>query len=202
MTIETLVRSAQRERRLCIVIEAPEPPAVGIVAVFTRVPQASKVDVGVFVAARAVERSLLEPWCQVALLASRHCVQAQQRKSRQVVIEEYLIRPPAFIVACGAVHPLLALVNVVFDVTAIAGGFGLLLVQLCGVAPPTFDLLVRALQRKIRRLIMVEYRRFPIGFFVALLTPRGEASAVLIVGPVAGNAVGRRERLQPTRRVA
>lgn len=98
------------ERVLCLgfVIEAPEPPSVGVVAALTGRAEALLVNIVSAMAADARGLRPPEAAAEVALLARGQRMEAEQREAGDIVIEKHVDRPSAFVVAtvaCGTQLP-------------------------------------------------------------------------------------------------
>ena len=107
--------------RLGVVVEAPHLPAVGVVAITAVLAQSLLMGIIRAMACRAVDGSISIGGRGVAGLAGCDRVQAHQRESRQVVVEEDLPVPPTLIVATLALLAFLAFVDVVRPMAAQAG---------------------------------------------------------------------------------
>ena len=97
----------------------------------------------------------------MALLARHGGMQASQRKSRDVVVEDDLLAPPAFVVALATAVPQLALVGIVFLMAARARGRGFADRGICLVAGLAFGRSVLTAKREFRRFPMIEVYRAP-----------------------------------------
>ena len=126
---KALVAVFEDKVRLLVVVEPPERPAVRVMAVAAFRSELALVPVGLLVTADAVERCPLVGGGKVALLALDDSVQTDEWEARQIVIEKYLIRPPADIVAALALGAQPILVNVVSLMTGLAGRTQFLLVH-------------------------------------------------------------------------
>lgn len=98
VTVKPFVSTGQRELRLPFVVEAPDRPAIGIVA--TRTGRAKPRFVpGVVMALVALRRCALEGLRAVAFLARHTRMKPDQREFRDVVIERDFLPPARFGVA-------------------------------------------------------------------------------------------------------
>jgi hypothetical protein len=84
---ELCVCTGEREAGLFAVIEFPQAPAIGGVALLTFLAEASLVNIRVFVALIARGFRYPERLSRMALFAGNRNVQAEKRKFRQIVIE-------------------------------------------------------------------------------------------------------------------
>lgn len=158
VTYEIHVRPVEGKIGLCAVIEPPAGPTVRVVTLLARRSQPPEMDIVPVVAADAADLGVLESRRGVALLACRHRVKAQQRKPRQIVIEEDARPPFPFVVALLASGSFLAPVDIVRPVARVAASLQRLLVHRPRVAPLAPDVAVRTPKRKLRRSIVVEDR--------------------------------------------
>lgn len=117
IAIEPLMRAIQDEARLFVVLKTPERPAVGVVTGTAFRAEAFLVHVYGLMAACALQRGVLVLGGQMACLARRRRMQADQREAGQVVVKKYLLPPSGFIVTAAAFLALLAFMNVVLPVT-------------------------------------------------------------------------------------
>lgn len=111
--VEPGVSPGEREPRIAIVIELPERPAVRVVATGTIAAQPALVAVVCTVTRYAVHgRVAKTPRC-MALATGHHAMQADQRKTGDVVIERDRLAPAGRLVAVLATLAELALVGIV-----------------------------------------------------------------------------------------
>ena len=96
------VRTVEREARLRVVVEQPLLPVDRVMAKEAVLAKPPVVRVVVPVAADAVVRGILEYVRVVTLATFRLCVLAQQRKVREIVIEEHIVLPRQFAVTVEA----------------------------------------------------------------------------------------------------
>ena len=113
VAVDLPVRTPQREARLLIVIELPDLPAVRVVTQPALRPEPPEMDVLLAVAAVACDARILVARRRVALLAGGDGVEAQQRETREIVLEEDAHGPTSLVVAGVAAAALLSSVNVV-----------------------------------------------------------------------------------------
>ena len=91
------VRAVEPEFGLCIVIEFPQPPAIGVVTPTATLAEAALVMIVVGMTFQAVGRCLREVRAEVTGLAWGNRMQTDQGKAAEIVIETQL-RPPAGLV--------------------------------------------------------------------------------------------------------
>jgi hypothetical protein len=102
---------------LLVVLKAPTAPAVRVVTVCATGSEPASV-MHVFVATVASTRRIFERRCPVTFLARYGGMQADQRKTGDVVIEHNLFPPPGLIVTLSTTDAKLALMGIVLLVTA------------------------------------------------------------------------------------
>jgi len=119
---EPLVRTVQGVVGLSAMVELPEGPTIGIVAKGAVGAEPSLVNIFSAMATGACHIRILEGRCQVAFLARRRGVQANQGKARNVMIEKYSFAPTALIVTISAAPAFLAFVDVILLVAVVAAG--------------------------------------------------------------------------------
>ncbi len=123
----------------------------------------------------------------VALLAGDHRVQAQQRKSRQTVVETHTCRPSAFRMAFLTGLVLLSAMHVVLRVARLACSVELRLPYNARMAALTRDICVLSAQREVG-LPVIELFVRPAHGSVTRRTVGAETAFVLVVGGVAAHA--------------
>ena len=146
----------QREACVLPVIEAPEHPAIWIVATFARFAEAALV-VDVVVARVAGARHILKRLALMASLARHRGVKPNQGKTREVVVEGDFLAPSRFIVARLALCAELAFVRIVLLVTGGTTGRELVSVDIARVAAIAQDLPVLAAKREFRFRVVIEF---------------------------------------------
>jgi len=114
LAIEIAMRPGQRVARLLVVIKAPPAPIVRVMAERAVRPQAAFMML-VLVAGYASHRSILEQQRAMAFLAGHDGVATDQRKSRDVVIEEPNAAPVGLAMALLAANAQLAFVLVILS---------------------------------------------------------------------------------------
>lgn len=143
------------------------------------------VRIGVAGSARSLR--ILEPRCSMALLAGHRDVQAEEGKTRQIVVEADRFSPAALVVALTAAGSELPLVRIVLPVTGDACRRQLVLVEVAGVASGAFLPRMCTLQREFRRLGMIKFYIGPFHRRVARVAFCTIAPAMGILDAVAGN---------------
>jgi len=162
VAIEASMRPIKSEFGLRVVIKTPAHPAIRVVAQRTIARQAAFM-VLILVAARACARGLLEGGGAVAFLAGDDGVTADERESRDVVIEGHLPAPAGFLVALLAAGAELGFVGVILLVAGDAGRRELVAIEIAGVTGIAFDLRVFPSQRELGHSVVIEFDRLPLG---------------------------------------
>jgi len=130
---------------------------------------------------------------------ARHCdVKADQRKSRQVVVEFDFLTPSSLGVTASATLAQLPFVEIALLVTGDAFDRKLLFEQIASVALVASDFLMAAPERKLC-LVMVEVRLTPLRGCVAALALVAVAATMCIVCAMAGKARSRQILIAFTR---
>ena len=175
-----------RERILGIfvVIESPKFPTIGVVTMLTCRPELALV-LSILVAGRADPQRIAVSLRAVAGFARHRCMQANQWKARDVVIEHDFLPPVRFGVARFAACAELAFMRVVAFMTSDAGCRELVAIEIALVAGIALDLFVCAPQRKFRRFVVIEFNGFPFFRAVTGLAFRAIAALVNILDFVA-----------------
>jgi hypothetical protein len=120
---------------------------------------------------------------------ARYCrVQADQRKSRKVMVEVDLLSPTRFLVALLAIASQLALVRVIVAMAGDARHGELIAVEVAGMALLALQLGVTSPQRKLGGLVVVEANGRPLLRDMAGLTLRAKKACVLVLQLVTGDA--------------
>jgi hypothetical protein len=122
VAMELAMRTAQCERGLPIVVEAPAVPGVRVVTGFAAGPEAPFVEVGAAVAIHAAAWLARESMGQVAILARQELVEAQEGEAGQIVIEANRLPPRHLAVATLAGSTQAALVGVDTAVAGVTSG--------------------------------------------------------------------------------
>lgn len=120
--IESGMRSLEGEVCLAAVIEAPEFPAIWRMAALADITESFFVRILFVVTSAAVSRCIFEDGVDMASLAGRDGVHADEGEIGQVVIKEDFGPPPLEIMAFVASLAFLALVRIILAVTGDAGG--------------------------------------------------------------------------------
>ncbi len=120
VAIQVLMGSRQREIGLLVVVEAPEHPAIRVMAAVALRAELAGVML-VFVAGNACRWRIAECLGAMAFLARHRGMQADQRKARHVMIERDLLAPLHFVVAGLAPGTELPFVRIIRLVAGDAG---------------------------------------------------------------------------------
>ncbi len=138
--------TAQWEVRLAIVLEAPDTPAIGRMTAGTVTRQAALMDIVGLVTIDAPPADPAIAAVEVAVLAARRGMEAEQRETCQVVIEADPLAPAIARVTACAILAQAAGVDVVRGMTGPTAGPDLLADVLALVTGDTVDLAVPAEQ--------------------------------------------------------
>ena len=187
--VEPAMRAGQGIFRLPVVVEAPQRPAVGVVAARTLRAEPPRV-MCVLVAGGTVARRLLVRRAAVAFLARYRGMQTKQGKARKVMIEGDLGAPAAVLVAPLAFLPELAFVRVILLVAGDARRLELLSVEIARVTLVALGFGMLAMERELR-LVVIEVDVGPLLRRVAALAFRAKACLVDILHAVARDACRR-----------
>lgn len=118
-TLQALMRPQQGEFRLFVMVEPPQGPPVGVVAKGATRSESHLMIVIRFMAGDAGRIGVLEPLREMAVLASGHGMDSDQRKAGQIMVEPDKISPGSRFMAALACLAFLALVHIIGFVTAI-----------------------------------------------------------------------------------
>ncbi len=153
-----------------IVIEAPQAPAVGVMAVPAGAAQGAfmAVVVSVAIVASGWERGIAA--FGVAALASGQRVQTVEREAGQVVIETDFLAPALHLMAGVALSAEIALMDVFGFVTITAFTYGCVFLDTAGMTGIAGCLGMRAPQGEIGVLVMIERGFSPVLGAVTVLT--------------------------------
>lgn len=131
---DLLVGAFQAIFGLSVMVELPEFPAVGVVALFALWPQSPLVDVFADMASVAVGFSASVISINMALLAWCGGMQASQGKARHIVVKGNFFAPTLLIVATLALLAFLALMHIDLLMALHAFGLSTFLGDIAGVA--------------------------------------------------------------------
>jgi len=179
----------QGKTRLLAVIELPQFPAVGGVALIALGTEISLVRVVLFVAVDTLGTFNRERAAGVTLIARHGNVQAQQRKLRQIVVEVSDRFPALRLVAFIALRAELRSMNVAWFVATDAVSSELARTQRYGMTGMAFQLGVLARKLPMAVTCVIERGRLPFRRSVAARTIGAEASGVLILPLMAAVAL-------------
>lgn len=187
---QILVSAVQRKLGLPVMIEQPQAPTVGVVALLADKAEAPLMGIVLLVASIAGQFRILEFRGGVALRARNDRMQADEGKLGHVVAEGDLAFPGFLGVTLFAALPFLFLVGVVFLVAGDAFRFQLFLIKNILVTGVAFDLLVCTAQGIFGVLVVVENGLFPIRRGVAAFALLPETPLVFVVFAMAGITAG------------
>jgi len=132
---------------------------------------------------------ILEAVAAVTLLAGHEGVKAQERKTREPMVEAHLSYPAAFVVTDPAFSALLTLVHIVIRVARQATSVEPVLTRDALVTPIAEQLGVRPAQGKVGARIVIEARLLPGRGAVTRLASGAVSTPVLVVLSVTSDTV-------------
>jgi len=182
------MRTLQCEVCLPVVIKLPLQPIDRVVAECAILRESIGVRVAVAMAFSTLGGCVAENMGFVACVALLVSVRAEQRKARQAMIEEDLVRPGILVVAVEAAGALRTVVRVVFFVARETVCLRLDLEDRLQVARFTLDQFVRTVQHVFRIDIMVEMNSRPRVSGMAGFAGATEVAVMVVVFQVAGYA--------------
>ena len=133
----------------------------------------------------------------MALLTGGDGVNAQQRKTRDVVFEEDIVRPSDLVVTHAAVRPLLSRVDVIVLMARATSGFQLELGHWTHVTAFALHIGMRSAQLKVSHHVVFESFVRPGSLAVTPLTGLPVAPTMHIVCAVTRSAVARQLDREP-----
>ena len=136
----------------------------------------------------AGQRRILEQRRAMAFFARHDGVAPDQRKSRDVMIEERGSAPARLPVTLPTPTAQLTFVRIILPVARHAGRRQPVAIEIAGMARIALDLGMRGAQRKFRRLVMIEANRGPLVLIVAAFALGAVAPGMDILNLVAGRA--------------
>lgn len=169
-TIDLAVFSFQWKVSLVVMIEGPQHPGVGIVALTALLTHTALVRFFVFMAGEAGGFGLLKLCIQVAGFTSGNAVEADQGKTGNVMLEKELHVPSLFIVAITAILAQFILVDVDRTMTGDTVSLFEIVHRHAAVAGAADQVLVLPLERKIGIFPVIEFHLGPTIDAVAILT--------------------------------
>lgn len=199
---ERPVCAVDPERRAQIVVEFPPPPVHGVVAITTVRTEVSAMRIVGEMAIHACLRGVLEALRLVATRTFGTCVGADQRETRQVMIEPDGLRPGDFAVAGIAGIAELSRVRVLVTMAAQALGLRARLTDRNCVTVVAAQSAMRADQPERRIGVVVETHLEPTAAVVTAPAILAVDPGVLVVVSMAGITVGRQFDLEYRRGMA
>ena len=188
MAIEAPVCPCEQVACLRVMIKAPSRPTIRVVTERAIGPQAPLVML-VPVAGGARQRRILEPRRTVAFLARRDGVPSDQRKSRDIVIEERYAAPIVLTVTPLATSAELTVMPIILAVAGDAGCRELVAIKIARVAGIALEFGVCGPQRKFS-LVVIEKDRGPFILVVASFALGAVAADMNVLNGVAIGASG------------
>jgi hypothetical protein len=163
------------------VVEDPQHPAVGVVAIATFLAQATLMLILRLVAGEALDIRFMKLAAQVASFTGGHTVDTDERKTGDVVLEKDPLIPRVFIVAIAAVLSQLLLMHIDCPMTVDTGGVFKGIYHGGAMAGAADQFLVLPLENKVGVLIVVEVALLPTFNTVAILALFTVSAFVFIV---------------------
>jgi len=160
--IQVCVRPLQREFCQGVVIVIPQPPAIGVMTVFTIRPQLVFVDIIRLVAVVAVAGCSPESGTDMAFLTGNRCMQAHEREVRHVMIEPYPFSPAILAMTISTLFSQLPRMNIVNCMAAIAVRIRFLALKITSVTGRAACLFMLAQQGKFCFCVVIETRLPPV----------------------------------------
>lgn len=155
LALQPSMRPGQRKFGFTIMIEAPQSPAVRIVAALTLRPELTVV-MRILVTRRTCLRRIPVSRRLMALFARHCCVKSNQRERCYVVIELYFLAPTRLVVTLLTALPELPFVRVIRFVTAGTCHRELFVCNDTFMARRALCRFVRPVERKFGRLGVIE----------------------------------------------
>lgn len=160
MAPQPFMGSIQNKVGLCIMVETPVAPAIGIMANPAFCPQAPPMLVIRGMAAYAVGPSVLVGRSQMTGSARGRCMQSDKREFGYIMIKEDLCFPTGLIMALVTSGSLLSSVYIIVFMTLVASAVQLFPVQGPYMTRITVDLPVSAFEWELG-LVMIEENPLP-----------------------------------------
>ena len=181
------MRAGEFEVSLRVMVELPLQPVDRVVtqSAVVREPAGMRIDFGMTFA--ALDRCLLEYMCLVTRVAFSFCVFAEPRESRQVMVEEHVLRPCDLVVAVQALLTLGAGMRIVILVATQAVVRKLDLEDRLDVARGALGFRVLASQCMARIRSMIEADGGPFFRHMAGLAGLSEMPLVIVVLEMTGH---------------
>lgn len=201
MTLSTLqLLVAARQRELCLrMIELPQLPTIGRVAIAARGAEIASMDIPVGMTAATSGIGARKRMVRMTRGARHDDMQPDERKVREIVIEAERWTPRIVAMALLAIRAGSTRVNIIHLVTGAASLVCGVIFERASVASVAGEIAMPAEQGKVRVAKMIERRRTP-GFVRVAATAFGaEARGVGIVGTVAAFAGARKRLLEIAR---
>lgn len=194
MTLSTLqLLVAARQRELCLrMVELPQLPSIGRVAIAARGAEIAAMDIPVGMTAATSGIGARERMVRMTRGARHDDMQPDERKVRQIVIEAERWTPRIVAMALLAIRAGSTRVNIIHLVTGAALLVCGVIFERASVASMAGEIAMPAEQGKVRVAKMIERRRTPGLVRVAATALGAEARGVGVVGTVAAFAGARK----------
>lgn len=182
------------QHKLCgaVMVETPQLPAVWCMTCIALLAQRAFVLVVLAMAAVAGHWGIAIHGGHMACLARRRCVQADERETGDVMLEQHVLGPALFVMAPLAGCAEFAAVGIVILMTGAASAFQRHLMYRTFVTTIAVEFFVRALQRIAAGSQMIEFRLLPIFGVMTVAAGRAIAAFMHVIGAVTTDTVVRR----------
>ena len=161
---KSFVRPVQDVVGLRAVVENPQRPAVRVMAAVAGRAEAMAMFVVALMTIDTGAGSILVSRRKMTLFTGGNGMQTDERKSSQIMVEEYLLSPRVLVVTVLAMLPFLTVVDIVIRVAAVAVGCQFISFFFSRMTVATGHLVVGATQREFRVLVVIELDLLPTGF--------------------------------------
>jgi hypothetical protein len=188
VTVDLTVLTIEGKFSLGIVIEGPQQPGIGIVAVTTLLTHAPLMGLIGLVTGEAGGIRLLKFSTEMAGFASSNTVYSNEGKPCNVMLEKELYIPTAFIVTIATILTQFILVHIKRPVTGDTYSLFQTVHRHATMTGATYQILVFALERKLGVLSMIELHLGPAFRIVAILALFTIAPFVHIIFFMTGKA--------------
>ena len=186
--VEPFMGTGEREVGLDPMVEPPSRPAVRVVATLAVRSELAIVRVGLRVADTALAADVAELRRLVTRFARLHCVQPQERKPGDIVIETNLLPPARVAVTTAAVVALTPGMSVVVEMAGCTFRRKFFLLRVRAMALLTGGLRVLAVEWEVRLLGVIEAHLLPAPLRMAARAVAPVAPPMDVVSRVASDA--------------
>lgn len=160
MTMDFGVRVPEFEVRI-IVIETPDQPGIGVVAVGTTLSEATFMHIIGAMAVDTFVAGITKDGGGMAGFTTDCGMLADEREAAQIMVESNFFLPGNFIVTLPTLGALLFLMNIVLFVTAVTGGINFLCFSANRMTCLADQIFMRAVEREIGVCVVVKFCVLP-----------------------------------------